>query len=160
MIVNLTLLALAFSGSTAPDSPLNPSCANINEAQVAKLFDRWNATLQTGSAAQVAANYADHAVLLPTLSNEMRTTHAQRKDYFKYFLQSQPVGRIDDRTIFIGCQSAIDTGTYTFDFTNQPSVSARYTFTYVWQDGQWFISTHHSSAMPEPIETPNHETET
>jgi hypothetical protein len=54
------------------------------------------------------------------------------------------------RTIFLGCNSAVDAGLYTFRFgkTGQ-SVNARYTYTYAWDGKQWLITSHHSSAMPE-----------
>ncbi len=43
-------------------------------AEVGKAFDKWNAALQTGDAKQVAALYAPGGVLLPTVSNRVRTT--------------------------------------------------------------------------------------
>lgn len=150
---NQALLGLLCVCTTSVLANVQTQCVDVEKAQVASLFDRWNSSLQTGDPAKVATNYAPHAVLLPTLSNQVRHTDAQRQDYFEHFLAKQPIGHIDHRTIFIGCQSAIDTGTYTFTFADQSQVAARYTFTYVWQDGHWLISSHHSSAMPEPIPT-------
>ena len=69
-----------------------------------------------------------------------------------HFLENKPAGKIDSRTIEIGCNTAFDAGLYTFTFakTGAP-VKARYTYTYKWQNGQWLISSHHSSAMPEKL---------
>jgi hypothetical protein len=53
------------------------------------------------------------------------------------------------RQIKIGCNDALDAGIYTFTFGNGNKVRARYTFTYVLQDGKWLISSQHSSEMPE-----------
>lgn len=47
---------------------------NQREAEIASLFDRWNAALATGDASSVAKLYAPDAVLEPTVSNEVRTT--------------------------------------------------------------------------------------
>ncbi|WP_017905105.1 SgcJ/EcaC family oxidoreductase [Pseudomonas asplenii] len=125
-------------------------CTPVVPAQIESLFDEWNAALQTGDAKKVAQKYLADAVLLPTVSNKPRLTDAERIDYFEHFLAHKPSGTIDSRTIRTGCNEAIDTGTYTFAFKDQPSVSARYTFTYAWSsDNGWKISTHHSSAMPE-----------
>jgi uncharacterized protein (TIGR02246 family) len=125
------------------------SCVKADEKQIEGLFDRWNVSLKTGDAKQVSANYLSDAVLLPTVSNQVRLTDAEREDYFEHFLAKKPVGKIDSRTIRLGCNKAIDTGTYTFTYADKTTTSARYTFTYAWDGKDWRISSHHSSAMPE-----------
>ncbi len=125
-------------------------CRASNEQEIAALFDRWNRSLQTGDPHQVVANYADRSILLPTVSNQPRLTAAEKEDYFHHFLENKPVGKIDSRTIEIGCNSAVDAGLYTFTFgTTGAQVKARYTYTYKWDGKQWLITSHHSSAMPE-----------
>jgi uncharacterized protein (TIGR02246 family) len=122
----------------------------VTEQQVASLFDRWNASLATGDAHKVAENYAANSVLLPTMSNKVRVTAAEKEDYFKYFLVNGPSGKIDQRFINLGCNVAVDTGLYTFKFAKTgDAVKARYTYTYAYVDGNWLITSHHSSAMPE-----------
>ncbi|NDL63281.1 SgcJ/EcaC family oxidoreductase [Acerihabitans arboris] len=145
---NALVLSMALF-STAALAEKAPQCAKIDKQQVEKLFDRWNDSLKTGDARKVSENYLSDAVLLPTVSNQVRLTDAERIDYFKHFLAKQPVGKIDTRTIRIGCNKAIDVGTYTFTFKDKSTVSARYTFTYFWDGRNWKISSHHSSAMPE-----------
>ena len=125
-------------------------CKATSEQEVAALFDRWNQSLQTGDARKVIANYAEKSVLLPTVSNTPRLNAAQKEDYFKHFLEDKPFGRIDFRTIEIGCTTAVDAGLYTFTFARTGAVvKARYTYTYKWDGSQWRITSHHSSAMPE-----------
>lgn len=124
-------------------------CASADPARIAALFDRWNASLATGDPARVAANYAPDAVLLPTVTNEPRSTPADIRDYFVKFLKNKPQGTIDKRIIKIGCNVAQDVGTYTFRFGDGSTVKARYTYVYEHRDGQWLIAHHHSSAMPE-----------
>lgn len=93
------------------------TCVKVDKIQIEKLFDRWNDSLKSGDAKQVAANYLSDAVLLPTQPNpnpnpnQVRLTDAEREDYFKHFLEKKPVGKIDSRTIRLGCNKAIDTGT-------------------------------------------------
>jgi len=139
---------LFFSGATlAANEPIQ-HCVKVDKSEIAGLFDRWNASLKTGDAKKVAENYAYDSVLLPTLSNKVRLTDAERVDYFEHFLEGKPVGKIDSRNIRIGCNDAIDTGTYTFSFAGKKDASARYTFTYIWDGHNWKISSHHSSLMP------------
>jgi uncharacterized protein (TIGR02246 family) len=125
------------------------TCHASSEKEIAGLFDRWNASLQTGAPSKVAANYAKKSILLPTLSNKPRLTVEEKEDYFEHFLAAKPFGTIDSRTIEIDCNSAVDAGLYTFKFADGRQVKARYTFTYKWDDQQWLITSHHSSAMPE-----------
>ncbi|EOZ9377249.1 SgcJ/EcaC family oxidoreductase [Enterobacter cloacae complex sp. ECC445] len=141
--------SLMLISGTAGAATSTATCVKTDNAAIEALFDRWNASLKTGDPQKVAENYLSDAVLLPTVSNQVRLTDAEREDYFKHFLEKNPVGHIDSRTIRIGCNKAIDTGTYTFTFADNSKVSARYTFTYAWTGDEWKISSHHSSAMPE-----------
>ncbi|HAV1854501.1 SgcJ/EcaC family oxidoreductase [Enterobacter hormaechei] len=141
--------SLMLISGTAGAATSTATCVKTDNAAIEALFDRWNASLKTGDPQKVAENYLSDAVLLPTVSKQVRLTDAEREDYFKHFLEKNPVGHIDSRTIRIGCNKAIDTGTYTFTFADNSKVSARYTFTYAWTGDEWKISSHHSSAMPE-----------
>lgn len=125
-------------------------CQPASEQDVAALFDRWNASLQTGDPRRVVANYAERSILLPTVSNKPRLTPAEKQDYFDHFLENRPSGVIDLRWVDVGCNSAVDAGLYTFTFASTGQVvKARYTYTYTWNGAQWLISSHHSSGMPE-----------
>ena len=151
-IVAMAALICAACANQRPvtDAPLSQSCHAANEQDIAALFERWNRSLSSGDAHAVVANYAEHSVLLPTMSNKPRTTAAEKEDYFHHFLANHPSGTIDWRTIEIDCDTAIDSGLYTFAFaTSGKQVKARYTFTYKWFGDRWLITSHHSSAMPE-----------
>lgn len=150
----LSALAATAITAIAVASPLSASarsetCKAATEKDIASLFDRWNASLQTGDPQKVVSNYALKSVLLPTLSNKPRLTPDEKADYFEHFLQRKPVGSIDSRSIEVDCNSAIDAGLYTFRFGDGSSVQARYSFTYKWDGSRWLITSHHSSAMPE-----------
>ena len=142
----ITLLA-ASTYASANNTPAQ--CATLDKEHAKILFERWNDALQTGDSSKVVANYTPDAVLLPTLSNQPRTDLAGKVDYFDKFLKNKPVGTLDSSTVISSCNSTIDTGTYTFRFSDNSAVSARYTFTYALIDNQWLITSHHSSAMPE-----------
>ena len=124
-------------------------CKSINESEVAKLFDRWNSSLQTRDPQTVVNNYAERSILLPTLSGVNRITRAEKEDYFKHFLEARPYGAVTSRQIDIGCNMAADSGMYTFHMgATGVDVKARYTFTYKWTGQEWLISSHHSSMLP------------
>jgi uncharacterized protein (TIGR02246 family) len=136
----------------AASAPAGEECNPPLKAEIASLFDRWNASLRTGDPRKVVANYAPDSVLLPTVSNRARFTIAEKEDYFMHFLQRRPQGYIDDRMIDVDCNSATDSGLYTFRFSDGTSVKARYSFSYKKINGQWLITSHHSSGMPEKPE--------
>ena len=72
------------------------------------------------------------------------------RECIAHFLQNRPSGKIDQRLIEIGCNSAVDAGIYTFTFGKTGAVvKARYSYTYAWNGKSWLITSHHSSAMPE-----------
>jgi len=139
---------MAFADTQGPAH--TETCKATSTAEIAALFDRWNQSLQTLDAHKVVANYAEHSILLPTVSNKPRLTPAEKLDYFEHFLANKPSGKIDMRDIELGCNSAVDAGLYTFTFAKTGDVvHARYTYTYHWDGKQWLITSHHSSAMPE-----------
>lgn len=107
----ISLAVLSFSSFAQAKSM---SCAAVTTKQIESLFDRWNGSLATLDPAKVTANYASDAVLLPTVSNTPRTDSASIQEYFVHFLEKHPQGKIDTRTIKIGCNMASDVGTYTF----------------------------------------------
>jgi uncharacterized protein (TIGR02246 family) len=124
----------------------------ITVPEVQALFKLWNDALATLNSTTVAKRYSKKPCLLPTVSDVPRTDFAGLKDYFDAFLTKKPQGVILDSNVFIGNNWAQDAGIYKFTLgaTGQ-KVKARYSFIYVFEDGEWMIQHHHSSVMPEGI---------
>lgn len=122
----------------------------MTERDITELFRQWNAALQTGNPDRVTALYASDAVLLPTVSNQVRHNHDEIRDYFVNFLARKPHGEIDEaNTRYLSDTLASNSGVYTFQFADGSRVTARYSFLYKLIGGEWKIIEHHSSAMPE-----------
>ena len=151
LVLAVALLAtpvLVLEASSYP-STQQATCSPLDERQVEGLFESWNQALATGDPAQVAQLYDDHALLLPTLSSELRETPEAITDYFNSFLARHPSGSVTHRQIRLGCNGAVDAGTYRFTLHDpEATVEARYTFVYGLEDGQWRILHHHSSLQP------------
>ena len=97
---------------TSSTTQTTKTCSNATEPEIAALFTKWNEKLTTYEPDQIVPLYADKSVLLPTLSNTPRISSLAKKEYFVEFMSKKPVGTILTRTIFINCETAIDTGTY------------------------------------------------
>ena len=122
----------------------------MNDVDVLGLFDQWNTALSTLNPDTVTALYADNAVLLPTVSNQVRHNHEEIRDYFVGFLQKSPQGVIDEFNVnILSDVHATNSGIYTFTFGDGSQVSARFSYLYVASADGWKILQHHSSAMPE-----------
>lgn len=153
--VALALVAAGCStGNATSAAPSSPAPAVVpSQADIANQFGIWNAALATGDPNKVADLYAPDAVLLPTVSNKVRTNRAEIVDYFVQFLASKPSGKIEQEVInVLDPDTAINTGVYRFTLTKdgqQQQVQARYTYVYEYRGGKWLIVNHHSSAMPE-----------
>jgi uncharacterized protein (TIGR02246 family) len=149
-----TVLALGTAGTVAATAGPQRD-ARPTKKQIAALFDGWNAALQTGDPKKVANRYAPDAVLLPTVSNEIRTDRAEIVDYFEHFLPNRPVAqKVETYINVLDGDSAIDAGAYDITLTdpktgNKRVVEARYTYEYEKRGGKWLIVNHHSSVMPE-----------
>ncbi|MCL6414817.1 SgcJ/EcaC family oxidoreductase [Aestuariirhabdus sp. Z084] len=121
----------------------------MSKTEILSLFDEWNGALQTGDSQVVASLYESDAVLLPTISNQVRYNTKEIADYFVQFLANNPIGKIDECNIRVFDQIAINSGVYTFTFNEEEKVQARFTFIYRWNGTRWMIIEHHSSRMPE-----------
>jgi uncharacterized protein (TIGR02246 family) len=150
-LLALPVLALTLDVAPAQALQLAPLqiCSPLNAPQVEGWFERWNQALASGDPAQVAQLYDRHALLLPTLSAQLRDTPEAITAYFATFLTRHPSGTVTQRQIELGCNLAVDAGTYRFDLHDpEARVEARYTFVYGRREGEWRILHHHSSLEP------------
>ena len=67
--------------------------SEVSHEEITELFEQWNQALQTGDPKVVAALYEPDAILLPTLSNQVRHNHPEIEDYFVHFLAKGPKER-------------------------------------------------------------------
>ncbi len=121
------------------------------KTEISDQFVLWNKALQTGNPDNVAACYAEDAILLPTVSAKVRHNHHEIRDYFVHFLAKKPRGRIIEQNIRIYDKIALNSGLYTFSLTengDHADVAARFTFVYQKYDAGWLIIEHHSSILP------------
>jgi len=135
--------------SSAMPEGIVPKGEPITEDEVKGLFKLWNDALATLDPDTVAKRYAKSSVLLPTVSDIPRTDYESIKAYFIDFLQKKPQGEMLEQHVTIGNNWCQDAGLYVFTMGDGSKVKGRYTFTYVFEDGEWKISHHHSSIMPE-----------
>jgi len=149
-----TVMTSGMANSAAKPAGVVQLAQPITKAEVRDLFNLWNDALKTGDPNVVVQRYAKNGVLLPTLSDIPRNDPAAIKDYFVGFMAKKPVGKILEGEIFVGNNWAQDAGIYQFTFQDGSVVKARYSFIYVYEDGQWKISHHHSSLMPQEVVRP------
>jgi len=129
---------------------LSAGANSMSTDDVIALFKAWNSALGTLDPDTVTAMYAEDAVLLPTVSNQVRHNHAEIRDYFVNFLQKSPQGVINESNVHVLSDShATNSGVYTFTFGDGSTVTARFSYLYVATEAGWKILQHHSSAMPE-----------
>lgn len=131
-----------------------PECTTVTkkctEEQIKNLFFLWNNALATGDSSLVTNLYAKKSVLLPMTSGIPCTSNEQIKGYYDTFLKKKPRGRIIESNVYLGINFAQNVGVYEFRLgEDEKTLKARYTFNYVFEDGAWKISHHHSSVMPE-----------
>lgn len=123
---------------------------NLSKREVQDLFFLWNDSLKSLSPDAVALRYSRTPILLATVSDVPRTDYNSIKDYFVEFLKKKPQGVVLKSHVTQGMGWCMDAGIYEFYMgSTGERVTARYTFLYTFEDGEWKISHHHSSTMPE-----------
>ena len=157
-IARVAAVATAGLGVACTSSLAQVACQSLTPATAVdkanELFKRWNDLLVNNG--DIVGRYADRSILLPTVSNEPRLSREEKEEYFKHFRERKPSGQISpvDRTVFFDCNTLVDAGLYTFFYQkpNLQSEHGRDTATPINSDGtknDWFITSHHSSKMPE-----------
>jgi len=131
----------------------------LTQQGVRDLFHMWNRALSTRNPERVASRYAKTAVLLPALSDTTpRTDPASIRAYYHdYFSTNRAVGSthpyhhvVQQSSVRVGTDWAQDVGIYSCSLGDGTTpMEARYSFTYVWEEGDWKIAHHHASLLPE-----------
>ena len=122
------------------------------EQEIIQQFDKWNQALLAGDPRSVAACYAEDAILLPTLSRQVRRNRSEIEDYFTEVLKSKPRAWIDEHHVRVFGDIALNSGVYSLVLqadADQKQIQARFTFVYRRTDDGWIIIDHHSSLIPE-----------
>lgn len=153
------LSAAAPAALASPWTQTSGACPDATTGDIDRQFGRFSEAWATLDPDLVTALFTADPVLLPTVSNQPRTTPAGIRDYFVAFLKNRPVTRIDTSTTEIDCRTASRVGTWTVTLTDPGTgatrdVKARNSFLYRFEDGDWKIDHLHSSMMPEPASSP------
>ena len=120
--------------------------------EILKLSANWAEALSSGDENNITALYHEDAVLWGTLSPVIRDTPELIREYFVKFATLDRI-RVEFSKPVIRRYGdvAVNTGYYVFSWYENAKkvvVPARYTFTYVYEEG-WKIIDHHSSVVPE-----------
>jgi hypothetical protein len=96
--------------------------------------------------------YHADAVLLPTFSPIICTTHEQLHTYFKNLITLPTLSISTEEFISSECnQLIVNSGIYTFSYIAEEKridVPARFSFVHKNYAGTWLIINHHSSVLP------------
>ena len=124
--------------------------------EIAAQFGIWNDALRSRDPVRVAGLYAPDAVLLPTMSSQVRDSRAEIADYFAHFLELRPLGTVTESHVrILDRDTALHSGRYRFDLLEigpgggPNTVDARFTFVYEKRGARWLIVEHHSSKAPK-----------
>lgn len=145
------LASCMLAGSAFAATPASTAPASITHA-----LQTWLEAVASHKPENVAALYDTDAVLLPTLRNAVHDTPAERLDYFQMFTAMPEIkGKVEEQhPRLLDDNTAVNGGIYTFSFLQDGkpvNVTARFSFTYKKENGEWKIVEHHSSRLPEPV---------
>ncbi|MGA1834168.1 nuclear transport factor 2 family protein [Rhizobium wenxiniae] len=126
------------------------------EAAREALF-RWVQVITSQSIDDVLSLYAADAILVPTLSDEIREREEERRHYFENFLANGVQAcdiLVQKKRVSQKLGTVVIGGLYTFKFLRagvESTVPARFLFTFEEIEGRWLITGHHSSRLSENI---------
>ena len=139
----------------SPETEVQSSAVKIHEVQA--VYYAWTKALiaAKGNPTNIVKLYAPDAILLPTLSDEIKfNNEGQLAPYFKTLTSNDQLSVKPQRLkTFVSGDVAVNTGTYTFSYMSADhklvELPARFTFVYKLSgEKTWLIITHHSSVLP------------
>ena len=120
----------------------------MSDSTASELLQEWTSAVKSGDPKQVTSLYRDDGILLGTLSNKERVGHELILEYFENLLKSPVEVQIVSENPHVLESAAVNTGHYNF-VTGGKTINARFSFVYHKSNGEWKITSHHSSVMPE-----------
>ena len=116
-----------------------------------EFLEEWMKTVCSNDSNSIANLYKEDAVLLGTLDKKVRKGRDKIKEYFDFFVQLKPCGKITEIVEKDYGRMAVINGTYDFDLIEddkQLVAPARFTFVLERVGITWKIQSHHSSKQP------------
>ena len=120
----------------------------MSDSTASELLQEWTSAVKSGDPKQVTSLYRDDGILLGTFSNKERVGHELILEYFENLLKSPVEVQILSENPHVLESAAVNTGHYNF-VTGGKTINARFSFVYHKSNGEWKITSHHSSVMPE-----------
>ena len=120
----------------------------MSDSTASELLQEWTSAVKSGDPKQVTSLYRDDGILLGTFSNKERVGHELILEYFENLLKSPVEVQIVSENPHVLASAAVNTGHYNF-VTGGKTINARFSFVYHKSNGEWKITSHHSSVMPE-----------
>lgn len=118
---------------------------------------RWAEVVSSGDLEDVLSLYAPDAILVPTLSDEVREREEERRTYFESFLARGSIRceiTVQKKRVSRKLGTVVIGGLYRFEFERDGQrdvVPARFLFAFEEIAGRWLITGHHSSRLSEAI---------
>jgi hypothetical protein len=122
-------------------------------AAVKRMSEEWTKRLNAHQPVKISELYGDSFILYATFSTKIDKPEAL-VNYFVTLMKKKDLKVVfNEQNIRIHGSGAVDSGLYTFSFTDEQGkkveVPARYTFVYELTGQGWQIVDHHSSVLPE-----------
>ena len=119
----------------------------------AEFVEDWMKTICSNNVEAIVFLYKEEAVLLGTLDGKLRKGRCEIKEYFDFFVNLKPCGKITSivEEDFGHRRVAVANGTYDFELTENGEKTitpARFTFVLERAGTKWKIHSHHSSRQP------------
>lgn len=133
--------------------PLSERDAEFCVNAATRTLERWAIAVSRGEKETLLSLYAEDAILVPTVANDVRENRESRQAYFDGFLANEGlVCELGDfsRRVSRKLGTVVIGGHYTFQYQeegNSVTIPARFLFTFEEILGEWKITGHHSSQL-------------